>query len=80
MMNYRRRKTVSVNIGGIPLGSDYPIRVQSMTNTSTDDIEASVAQCLRIAQAGAHYVRLTAQGVKEAENIGVIRQHLREQG
>ena len=79
-MNYRRRKTVSVNIGGIPLGSDYPIRVQSMTNTSTDDIEASVAQCLRIAQAGAHYVRLTAQGVKEAENIGVIRQHLREQG
>ena len=80
MMNYERRKTVSVNIGGIPLGSDYPIRVQSMTNTSTDDIEASVAQCLRIAQAGAHYVRLTAQGVKEAENIGVIRQHLREQG
>ena len=79
MMNYERRKTVSVNIGGIPLGSDYPIRVQSMTNTSTDDIEASVAQCLRIAQAGAHYVRLTAQGVKEAENIGVIRQHLREQ-
>ncbi len=79
-MNYRRRKTVSVNIGGIPLGSDYPIRVQSMTNTSTDDIEASVAQCLRIAQAGAHYVRLTAQGVKEAENIGVIRQHLRGQG
>ncbi len=71
---------MSVNIGGIPLGSDYPIRVQSMTNTSTDDIEASVAQCLRIAQAGAHYVRLTAQGVKEAENIGVIRQHLREQG
>ena len=71
---------MSVNIGGILLGSDYPIRVQSMTNTSTDDIEASVAQCLRIAQAGAHYVRLTAQGVKEAENIGVIRQHLREQG
>ncbi len=51
-----------------------------MTNTSTDDIEASVAQCLRIAQAGADYVRLTAQGVKEAENIGVIRQQLREQG
>jgi (E)-4-hydroxy-3-methylbut-2-enyl-diphosphate synthase len=80
MMNYKRRKTVSVNIGGIPLGSNYPIRVQSMTNTSTDDIEASVAQCLRIAQAGADYVRLTAQGVKEAENIGVIRQQLREQG
>ena len=62
------------------MGSDYPIRVQSMTNTSTDDVEASVAQCLRIAQAGAAYVRLTAQGVKEAENIGIIREQLREQG
>ena len=79
-MNYKRRKTVSVNVGGIPLGSDYPIRVQSMTNTSTDDIDASVAQCLRIAQAGGEYVRLTAQGVKEAQNIGIIRQRLREQG
>lgn len=80
MMNYRRRKAITVNIGGVPLGSDFPIRVQSMTNTSTDDIEASVAQCLRIAKAGADYVRLTAQGVKEAENIGVIRRQLRELG
>ena len=79
-MNYRRRKTIAVNIGGVPLGSDYPIRVQSMTNTSTDDIEASVAQCQRIAQAGGQYVRLTAQGVKEAQNIGIIRQQLRGRG
>ena len=80
MMNYRRRKTIAVNIGGVPLGSDYPIRVQSMTNTSTDDIKASVAQCQRIAQAGGQYVRLTAQGVKEAQNIGIIRQQLRGRG
>jgi (E)-4-hydroxy-3-methylbut-2-enyl-diphosphate synthase len=79
-MNYSRRPTVSVNIGGVPLGSDYPVRVQSMTNTSTDDVEASVAQCRRIADAGADYVRLTAQGVREAENIGKIRAQLRDEG
>ena len=54
--NYKRRATVSVNVGGIAMGSDWPIRVQSMTNTSTDDIEASAAQCQRIAYAGADYV------------------------
>ena len=80
MFNYTRRKTVTVNIGNTPLGSDFPIRVQSMTNTSTNDIEASVAQCQRIAQAGAHYVRLTTQGVREAKNLGIIRQQLRERG
>lgn len=78
--NYNRRKTVSVNVGGTPLGSDYPVRVQSMTNTSTDDVERSAQQCTRIAQAGAHYVRLTAQGVRQAESIGMIRNLLRKQG
>ncbi len=80
IFNYRRRKTVSVNVGGTPLGSDYPVRVQSMTNTSTDDVERSAEQCTRIAQAGAHYVRLTAQGVRQAESIGMIRNLLRKQG
>ncbi|MBO4721701.1 MAG: (E)-4-hydroxy-3-methylbut-2-enyl-diphosphate synthase [Muribaculaceae bacterium] len=78
--NYQRRKTVTVNIGNTPLGSDFPIRVQSMTNTSTNDIEASVEQCQRIADAGAQYVRLTTQGVREAKNLGIIRQQLRERG
>ena len=80
MFNYHRRKTITVKIGNTPLGSDYPIRVQSMTNTSTNDIAASVEQCLRIAQAGAHYVRLTTQGVREAENLGLIRTELRKRG
>ena len=80
MFNYQRRKTVTVNIGDTPLGSDYPIRVQSMTNTSTNDVEASVEQCLRIAKAGAHYVRLTTQGVREAENLGLIRAEVRKRG
>ena len=78
--DYNRRKTVSVNVGGVPMGSDYPIRVQSMTNTDTNDTERSAEQCLRIAQAGAHYVRLTAQGVREAEGIGMVRNLLRKQG
>ncbi len=78
--NYRRRHTVSVNVGGTPMGSNFPVRVQSMTNTSTDDIDASTAQCLSLADAGAEYVRLTAQGVREAEAIGKIRNRLRSLG
>ena len=78
--NYSRRSTVSVNVGGLAMGSQWPVRVQSMTNTSTDDIEASAAQCQRIAYAGAAYVRLTAQGVKQANSIGEISKVLRAQG
>ena len=80
IFNYNRRKTVAVNIGGTPLGSDYPIRLQSMASTSTMDTEGSVAQCSRIAQAGASYIRLTAQGVREAENLGNIKDALRKKG
>ncbi len=80
VFDYRRRPAHSVNVGGIPLGSDYPIRLQSMTSTSTMDTEASVEQCKCIAEAGASYVRLTAQGVREAENIGRIGEELRRQG
>ena len=77
--NYHRRSTVSVNVGGIAMGSEWPVRVQSMTNTATDDVEASAAQCQRIAYAGADYVRLTAQGVKQAHSIGEISRVLRAQ-
>ncbi len=80
MINYVRRKTTAVKIKNLMMGSDYPVRVQSMTSTSTNDIEGSVAQCRRIADAGADLVRLTAQGVREADNIGVIRQHLIDEG
>lgn len=80
VFDYRRRPSRIVNIGGVPLGGDNPIRLQSMTNTSTMDTAGSVAQCRRIATAGADYVRLTAQGVREADNIGVIRGMLREKG
>lgn len=80
VFDYRRRISHAVNIGGTPLGSSYPVRLQSMTSTSTMDTDASVAQCKRIAEAGADYVRLTAQGVREAENIGLIGKNLLAEG
>ena len=80
MINYKRRFATPVRIKNLMMGSDYPVRVQSMTSTSTMDTEGSVAQCRRIADAGADLVRLTAQGVREAENIGVIRRQLIAEG
>ncbi len=80
VFDYNRRHSTEVVIGGVPLGGDNGVRVQSMTNTSTMDTAGSVEQCKRIADAGAHYVRLTAQGVREAENIGKIRELLRRDG
>jgi len=62
--NYSRRESSAVNIGGTPLGDKNPIRIQSMTNTSTQDTEACVAQAKRIVDAGGEYVRLTTQGIK----------------
>ena len=78
--DYRRRPTSEVRIGRVTVGADNPIAVQSMNNTSTTDIEGSVAQAERIARAGADIDRLTAQGVREAEALGEIRTRLRERG
>lgn len=78
--NYRRRRTRRVDVGRVPLGGDMPIRIQSMTSTSTLDVEGSVAQCERIFDAGADYVRLTAQGTREADSIGEIRRRLHSEG
>ncbi len=77
LFNYSRRKSSVVQIGGVPMGGNYPIRIQSMTNTSTMDTEASIAQAKRIVDAGGEYVRLTTQGVKEAENLMDINIGLR---
>ena len=62
------------------MGGDNPIRIQSMTTTPTTDTEASVAQAKRIIEAGGEYVRLTTQGVREAENLKNINAALRAQG
>ncbi len=77
---YSRRKTTVTHVGKVKVGSDFPIRLQSMNNTSTTDVEASAAQALRIAAAGADINRLTAQGVREAHAMGEIRRLLRERG
>ncbi len=78
--NYKRRPTVDVHVGKVTMGGNHPIAVQTMTNTNTLDTEASVAQCERIIDAGADLIRLTAQGVREAENLRNIRQALRDKG
>jgi (E)-4-hydroxy-3-methylbut-2-enyl-diphosphate synthase len=69
-----------IQVGTVPLGGNNPIRLQSMTNTDTLDTKSSVAQCIRIIEAGADYVRLTAQGAREAENLAIIKKELRKAG
>ncbi len=80
LFNYSRRETHEVHVGGTPLGGNNPIRVQSMTTTPTTDTEACVAQAKAIVAAGGEYVRLTTQGVREAENMKNINTALRADG
>ena len=67
--NYKRRLSSVVQIGKKPLGGANPIRLQSMANVSTMDTEAAVSQTIRMIKAGAEYVRFTAQGEREAQNL-----------
>lgn len=78
--SYHRRPTLEVRVGNTAIGGSNPVRIQSMASTSTMDTEASVAQARRIVDAGAELVRFTAQGVREAANLGEIRRRLRESG
>ncbi len=76
-LKYSRRRSHEVSFGGVTIGGQKPIAVQSMTNTPTADVDLSVAQTLRIAEAGAEIVRLTAQGKKEGEALQPIMAQLR---
>lgn len=78
--NYRRRVSSETRIGNTPMGGSNPIRIQSMTNTNTNDTGASVEQVIKIIEAGGDYVRLTAQGVREAENLRNIKDAVRSKG
>ena len=80
LFNYARRATVEVNVGGVTIGCTHPVRVQSMTNTSTMDTEGSVEQVLRIVAKGGDIVRLTTQGNREAVNLGDIKGQLKARG
>lgn len=77
---YQRIATKEVIIGNRPVGGANPVRLQSMTNTDTNDVAATVEQCIRIVDAGGDYVRITAQGVKEAETLNSIKQELLKRG
>lgn len=80
LIEYSRRKTRVVNIGGVPMGGENPIRIQSMTTVDTMDTKGSVEQTIRMVEAGCEYVRITAPSIKEAQNLEVIKRELRARG
>lgn len=80
LTEYSRFKTRVVNIGGIPCGGDYPIRIQSMTTTDTMDTQGTVEQTIRMVESGCDYVRITAPSKLEAQNLEVIKKELRGRG
>jgi len=80
LTSYSRWNTREVKIGNVALGADNPIRVQSMTTTDTMDTASTVAQSIRMIEAGCEYVRITAPSKKEAENLLNIKNQLCKQG
>ncbi|PIE88699.1 MAG: 1-hydroxy-2-methyl-2-(E)-butenyl 4-diphosphate synthase, partial [Bacteroidetes bacterium] len=77
---YHRLETVPVPVGEVMVGGGHPVVLQSMTNTSTMDTAATVAQSMRLVDAGASLVRITAPSVKAAENLQEIKTALRRKG
>jgi len=71
-----RRKSRQIMVGNVPIGGDAPISVQSMTNTLTSDVEATVAQIERIQKAGADIVRVSVPTIEEADAFGEIRKRV----
>ncbi|MEY2895308.1 MAG: hypothetical protein RIS42_1027 [Bacteroidota bacterium] len=80
LWSYQRRETIPVQIGDLYMGSDFPIRIQSMTTVDTMDTQGSIDQCIRMIDAGCELVRITAPSVKEAQNLENIRNGLRARG
>jgi len=72
--------TLQVKAGGVTIGGDGPIIVQTMCNTHTSDVEASVKQCVRLHEAGAQLIRLTVPSMAQVESLRLIRQQLRDMG
>ncbi|WP_349363240.1 MAG: flavodoxin-dependent (E)-4-hydroxy-3-methylbut-2-enyl-diphosphate synthase [Roseitalea porphyridii] len=71
-----RRRSVAVNVGGVTVGGDAPVVVQSMTNTDTADIDATVAQCAALHKAGSEVVRITVDRDESAAAVPRIRERL----
>ncbi|VAI58249.1 unnamed protein product [Triticum turgidum subsp. durum] len=72
----RRRKTRTVMVGNVALGSDHPMRIQTMTTSDTKDVAKTVEEVMRIADKGADFVRITVQGKKEADACFEIKNTL----
>ncbi|HET6745751.1 MAG TPA: flavodoxin-dependent (E)-4-hydroxy-3-methylbut-2-enyl-diphosphate synthase [Candidatus Limnocylindria bacterium] len=75
-----RRQTPTVDVGGVPIGSDHPIVVQSMTNTDTADADATAIQVAQLAHAGSELVRVTVNNDEAAKAVPVIREKLDKLG
>jgi (E)-4-hydroxy-3-methylbut-2-enyl-diphosphate synthase len=79
-MSFKRRSTLSVRVANLAIGSDAPVAVQSMTNTDTADIEATVKQVRDLARAGSELVRITVNSAEAAAAVAPIRDRLRAAG
>ena len=71
-LTYHRRHTTTTQVGNLQIGSEHPVRIQTMANTSTNDIEGSVKQAQRCIEAGAELLRFTTQGLREVESLAQI--------
>ncbi|SCY54033.1 flavodoxin-dependent (E)-4-hydroxy-3-methylbut-2-enyl-diphosphate synthase [Desulfoluna spongiiphila] len=71
-----RKKTRTLRVGGVPVGGDAPISVQSMTNTRTEDVAATVAQIHRLEEVGCEIVRVAVPGMEAAEAIAAIKKEI----
>src|SRR5258708_15057090 len=80
MSTIPRRKTVTAVVGGVRVGSDAPVVVQSMTNTDTADVPSTVHQCAALARAGSELVRVTVNNEEAAAAVPRIVEELDKQG
>ena len=71
-LTYHRRHTTTTQVGQLSIGSEHPVRIQTMANTSPNDIEGSVAQAERCIRSGAELLRFTTQGIREVESLAQI--------
>lgn len=78
-LTYHRRQTTTTHVGSLSIGSEHPVRIQTMANTSTNDIEGSVAQAERCIAAGTELLRFTTQGMREVESLTQIHHLLQAQ-
>ena len=80
LSNYKRLSTREVGVGDVLIGAENPIKVQSMTTTDTMDTQGTIAQSIKMINAGCELVRITAPSIKEAKNLKNIRNGLRIKG